>query len=213
MGQGNGEVTKRGRGGRGMENHRGTQRFCRVVVQGGEAAIKGVRASRPQRQHRSPGVGNLFRPRRCVAAAGGTPALRNSSRPARISPGARLCARSTSRSRLAARGASDFNGCPRRFGAAAAGPRRTQPRSVGCGPAALYYNSAISSRAERISPGARASRPQRLRTREGATNFQRPGSAAAAAAGMAALRRLRPRRSVFRVSLWCSQRFPLHGYD
>ena len=137
MGQGNGEVTKRGRGGRGMENHRGTQKFCRVVVQGGEAATKGVRASRPQRQHRSPGVGNLFRPRRCVAAAGGTPELRNSSRPARISPGARLCARSTSRSRLAARGASDFHGCPRRFGAAAAGPRRTQPRSVGCGPAAL----------------------------------------------------------------------------
>ncbi len=60
-----------------------------------------------------------------------------SSRAARISPGARLCARSTSRSRLTAREASDFHGRPRRSGAAAAGPRRTQPRSLGCGSAAL----------------------------------------------------------------------------
>ena len=59
-----------------------------------------------------------------------------SSRAARISPGARLCARSTSRSRLATGDASDSNGCRRGFGAAAAGPRRTQPRSLGCGFAA-----------------------------------------------------------------------------
>ena len=56
-----------------------------------------------------------------------------SSRGARISPGARLCARSTGRSGLTAREASDFYGCPHRFGAAAAGPRRTHPRSLGCG--------------------------------------------------------------------------------
>ncbi len=60
-----------------------------------------------------------------------------SSRAARIFPGARLCARSTSRSRLAAGDASDSNERLRGFGAAAAGPRRTQPRSFGCGSAAL----------------------------------------------------------------------------
>ncbi len=56
---------------------------------------------------------------------------------ARISRGARRCAPSTSRSGLAARDASDFSRCRRGFGAAAAGPRRTQPRSVGCGCTAL----------------------------------------------------------------------------
>ena len=61
----------------------------------------------------------------------------NPSRAARIFPGARLCARRTSRSRLTAGDGSDSNGCVRRFGAAAAGPRRTQPRSLGCGCAAL----------------------------------------------------------------------------
>ena len=45
-------------------------------------------------------------------------------------PGARLYARSTSRSGLAARDASESNRCRRGFGAAAAGPRRTQPRSA-----------------------------------------------------------------------------------
>ncbi len=45
----------------------------------------GARSSRPQRRHRNRGVGKLVRPRRCVAAAGGTPALREkSSRRARI---------------------------------------------------------------------------------------------------------------------------------
>ena len=58
-------------------------------------------------------------------------AAAKSPRAARISRGARLCARSTSRSGLAARNASKSNGCVRGFGAAAAGPRRTQPRSVG----------------------------------------------------------------------------------
>ena len=64
----------------------------------------------------------------------------NSAKPARagrIIPGARLCARSTSRSGVDPRDASDSSGCVRRFGAAAAGPRRTQPRSLGCCPAAL----------------------------------------------------------------------------
>ena len=44
---------------------------------------------------------------------------------------ARILARRTSRSRLAAGDASDVSGCPRGFGAAAVGPRRTQPRSSG----------------------------------------------------------------------------------
>ncbi len=44
---------------------------------------------------------------------------------------AKIPARRTSRSRLAAGDASDANGCPRGFGAAAAGPRRTQPRFSG----------------------------------------------------------------------------------
>ena len=60
------------------------------------------------------------------------------SRRARIFPGARRCARRTSRSRLTAGDGSDSSGCVRRFGAAAAGPRRTQPRSLGCGCAALW---------------------------------------------------------------------------
>ena len=60
-----------------------------------------------------------------------------SSRVAKILPGARLGARSTSRSGLPAWDASDSNGCLRGFGAAAAGPRRTQQRSLGCGSAAL----------------------------------------------------------------------------
>ena len=54
-----------------------------------------------------------------------------------ILSGARLCARSTSRSRLVAGDAADFNAGHRGFEAAAAGPRRTQPRSIGCGSAAL----------------------------------------------------------------------------
>ncbi len=54
-----------------------------------------------------------------------------SPRAVRIFRGARLCARSTSRSGLAARNASKSHGCGRGFGAAAAGPRRTQPRSAG----------------------------------------------------------------------------------
>ena len=58
----------------------------------------------------------------------GAPA--NSSRRVRSLPGARLCARSTSRSRLTPRDASVPNGCSRGFRAAAAGPRRTQPRSA-----------------------------------------------------------------------------------
>ena len=74
------------------------------------------------------------------------------SRSAGISRGARLCARSTSRSRLATREASDFNGRPRRFGPAAAGPRRTHPPSISCGSAALYYIPAESSRSARIFP-------------------------------------------------------------
>ena len=53
-----------------------------------------------------------------------------SSRAARIFSGARLGVRRTSRSRLSAADAADFNDCLRRCGAAAAGPRRTQPRSV-----------------------------------------------------------------------------------
>ena len=56
--------------------------------------------------------------------------------------------------------------------------------------------------ARREVSGARASRPQQLRTCEDAINFQRPGSAAAAAAGTAALRCLRLRRTVFIASLW-----------
>ena len=59
------------------KNPRGTQRFCRVVVQGGEAATNGARPSRPQRQHRSRGGGNLLRLCGCGAAAGGPPAFRN----------------------------------------------------------------------------------------------------------------------------------------
>ena len=59
-----------------------------------------------------------------------------SLRTARSFPGARLCARSTSRSRLAAGDAADFSGRLCDFGAAAAGPRRTQPRSLGGGSAA-----------------------------------------------------------------------------
>ena len=66
-----------------------------------------------------------------------TRATAKSSWRARIFPGARRCARRTSRSRLAPWDASDFNGCLRAFWAAAAGPRRTQPRSLGCGCAAL----------------------------------------------------------------------------
>ena len=69
-----------------------------------------------------------------------------SSRAARIFPGARLCARSTSRSRLAARDAADPTGCLRQFVAAAAGPRRTQPRSLGCGFAALCSSCLGGSR-------------------------------------------------------------------
>ena len=65
---------------------------------------------------------------------------------ARIFPGARLCARRTNRSRLAERGALDSNGCRRGFGAAAAGPRRTQPRSVSCGFAALLIRPRWSRR-------------------------------------------------------------------
>ena len=66
-----------------------------------------------------------------------TRATAKSSRRARIFPGARRCARRTSRSRLAPWDASDFNGCLRAFWAAAAGPRRTPPRSLDCGSAAL----------------------------------------------------------------------------
>ena len=73
-----------------------------------------------------------------------------SSCAARILHGARLCARSTSRSRLAASVAADFNRCRRGFGAAAAGPRRTQPRSFGCGFAALCSSCLCGS-----SPSAR----------------------------------------------------------
>ena len=64
-------------------------------------------------------------------------ATAKSSRAARIFPGARLCARRTSRSGLAPGDASDSNGHLRGFWAAAAGPRRTRPRSLGCGSAAL----------------------------------------------------------------------------
>ena len=59
-----------------------------------------------------------------------------SAQRARTLPGARLCVRSTSRSRLPAGHVADSNGCRRGFGAAAAGPRRTPPRSLGCGSAA-----------------------------------------------------------------------------
>ena len=48
------------------------------------------------------------------------------------------------------REAADSKECRRGFGAAAAGPLRTQPRSLGCGSAALYYNPAKSSRAAKI---------------------------------------------------------------
>ena len=68
LGQGNGKWEG---GGRGMKTPCGTQRFCRVVVQSGGAATNGARLSRPQRQHRRPGVGNFWRCRRCGAAAGG----------------------------------------------------------------------------------------------------------------------------------------------
>ena len=61
-------------------------------------------------------------------------ATANSSRAASVFPGARLGAHRTSRSRLDRWDAADCNGCVRGFGAAAAGPRRTQPRSFGCGP-------------------------------------------------------------------------------
>ena len=61
----------------------------------------------------------------------------NSSRATRIFPGARRCARRTSRSGLSARDTSQSNRCLRGFAAAAAGPQRTQPRSLGCGSAAL----------------------------------------------------------------------------
>ncbi len=71
-------------------------------------------------------------------------------------------------------------------------------------------------RAEFLVPredsGARASRPQQRRTREGARNFQRPSSGVAAAAGTAALRWLRLRRSVFNASLWSFHWFPLHRH-
>ncbi len=82
----------------------------------------------------------------------GTACAPKVSRAARISPGARLCARRTNRSTLAAGDASESYGCLRGFGAAAAGPRRTQPRSLGCGCAARQYNSAKSSCAGRIQP-------------------------------------------------------------
>ncbi len=85
-------------------------------------------------------------------------AAAKSQRAARIFRGARLCARSTSRSGLVARDASKSNGCVRSFGAAAAGPRRTQPRSLGCGPAALYYNPPKSSRGARIPERGRPAR-------------------------------------------------------
>ena len=64
--------------------------------------------------------------------------------------GARLCARSKSRSRLTAGDASDFNGRRRGFRAAAAGSRRTQPRSLGGGSAAP-----CSSRLRSPSPSPR----------------------------------------------------------
>ncbi len=85
-------------------------------------------------------------------------------------------------------------------------------RSLGCGSAALCYNPAESSRGRRISSGARASRPQRLRTRKGATKFQRSGSDAAAAAGTAAPLGLPPRRPVFIVLLRTSTSARLHRY-
>ena len=58
---------------------------------------------------------------------------------------------------------------------------------------------------------ARASRPQQPRTCEGATNFQRPGSDAAAAAGTAALRCMRLRRPVCIADRWFSHRFSVHS--
>ena len=92
---------------------------------------------RSQRQHRRRVL------RLCGVVAGaaplrvGTARAPKSSRRARVFPGVRLCARSTSRSRSAAREASGCNVRPRRFRAAATGPRRTQARSLGCGSAAL----------------------------------------------------------------------------
>ena len=109
-----------------------------------------ARPERVERVGRAQGAGRFRRSLPASRAATGTVALRlgcgsaalyynssESSRAARIFLGARLCARSTSRSRLAAADASNSNECRRGFGAAAAGPRRTQPRSVGCGSAAL----------------------------------------------------------------------------
>ncbi len=94
---------------------------------------------------------------------------------ARIFPGERLCARSISRRRFAARDVSDFSGCWRGFGAAAAGPRRTQPRSVG-----------------RVTPNppCRATCPASAR----------PGSDAARVSGARGRRRYGPRGSVARCS-------------
>ena len=82
-----------------------------------------------------------------LIAAGATA---KSSRRAKISPGARLCAWSTSRSGLAPGDAADANWCWRGFRAAAAGPRRTQPRSLGCGSAALCSSRLCGS--SRSSP-------------------------------------------------------------
>ncbi len=123
------------------------------------AAAKASRAARfrraggprPQRPRTRQGAGNSQRPGSNDAAATGDRSRSafgcgfaalyylsaKSSRATRIFPGARLCARRTSRSGLAAGDASDFNGRVRAFGAAAAGPRRTQPRTVGSGFAAL----------------------------------------------------------------------------
>ncbi len=115
-------------------------------------------------------------------------------RAARNFPGARPCAWSTSRSRLAAREASDFNGCLRRFRAAAAGPRRTQPRSLGWGTAALYYKCAKASRAPRIPERGRSARSRHEPARaQQSSNVRapelplRPGRPRAVGCGSAAL--------------------------
>ena len=75
----------------------------------------GARPSRSQRQHRSRGVGNLLRSRGCVAAAGGTPALRKKSSRRATGPRSQRQHRS--------RGAKNFWRC-RRCGAATQGARR-----------------------------------------------------------------------------------------
>ena len=88
----------------------------------------------------SSGVPLGLRARRRRQFSGGllaTGAMAKSSCRARIFPGSRLGARCIRRSELAPWDAADSNGGLRGFGAAAAGPRRTQPRSLGCGSAAL----------------------------------------------------------------------------